>query len=127
MHKTLGYDGSAAKNIAKWAKRLKTQVQYRMSDAFDPVPVIIFPFAFKLACDTHGSLEGAAQWLFYYFIKSSSAAALNTRLCLKQTSLSNTHKAIEVILTTYPEMVSYLLQSYVTDDVISESDAAITR
>lgn len=33
----------------------------------------------------------------------------------------------ELMLSMYPEVVSYLRQIYATDDVIGETDAALTR
>lgn len=83
------YDETVPKNIAKWAKILQTQMRSHTSDAFDPIYVISFLSSFKFACAVSRIHGGAVMRFFPIFMKISSAAALNARLRLKPTSLSN--------------------------------------
>lgn len=98
-----------------------------MFGAREPISVIGFLYAFKLARATNKIHESAVMWLFHFFTKGSSATALNARLVLKPTLSLNTPWAKERMLRTYLEVVNVLLQNYVTDDVIAESDSALTR
>lgn len=118
------YDDRVAKRVAKWAKRLQVQMKTNIFDSFDPISIISFLSAFKLACDTNGVHEGAAMWLLHFFMKKPAAAALNSRISLPSKS-HRRHK--EGTLTTYCEVVNYLLETYATDDVIAETDAEILR
>lgn len=54
------HDGNVAKNIAKWALRLQSEIQSQMFDAFDRIFVIRFLAAHKMAFNTTGILGGAA-------------------------------------------------------------------
>lgn len=60
-------------------------------------------------------------------MKGSLAAALNAHLFFKPDSSSITARPEKGMLRTYPKVVHYLLQTYTTDDVIAETDAALTR
>lgn len=60
-------------------------------------------------------------------MKNPLVTTLTAHLCLKPSALSSTQKPKERILRQYPEVVSYLYQTYANDYVIAEADAALTR
>lgn len=121
------YNGKVAQNTAKGAKRLQTQIQSRTLDEVDPISVISFLSAFKMARDTNEIQESAAKAAVHFFMEGSSAAALNARLRLEPTSSSSTPKTKEGMLSSYSEVIKVLLQTYATDDFISETDAALMQ
>lgn len=94
------------------------QMRSNTCDLLEPPPVASFLYAFMLACDTYGIHERTAMWLFDFFIKGSSGAALHVRLCLALRSSSDTHREKEEMLSVYPSMVNYLLLTYAKDDVV---------
>lgn len=63
----------------------------------------------------------------FFFMKSSSAAVVNARLCLKPTSSLNTTGGKKKSSRTYPKVMTYLLQTFAIDEGIAEVDAALTR
>lgn len=73
-----------------------------------------------MACDSNGIHDGAAIWLFHFFVKKSASTVLNIMLASK-------HKAQSRILlvgnttalTTYPQAVNCLLRTYATDEDIA--------
>lgn len=103
------------------------QMQSQKFEAFKLISVIDFLSAFKLACGTDGSHDGAAMCLFQIFMTGSSTATLNARLYLKQTSSSNSSIEKEGMLRLHPEVVRLLFQTDATNDGIAETDAALWR
>lgn len=67
--------------------------------------------------------ESAAMWLFLFFMKGSSAAALNGHL-----PISETYFIVEYVrckernVEDLPEAVNYPLQIYETDTGTTETD-----
>lgn len=102
-------------------------MQYHIFDAFDLLSVISFLSALNSPCNTNGSHEGAKMWLFHFFMKSSSAFALNARVCLKTVSSSYPSSATGELLETCLDTVKYPFQTYATDDVIAETITALTH
>lgn len=98
------------------------QVQKKTSpfDLFDPISIIAFLSAFKPACDTNGMHKGADMWLLHFFMKKQAAAALKLRIALLPRSC---RRRKEGALTTYWEVVNYLLDTYATDDVVAKTHA----
>lgn len=60
------------------------------------------------------------MWLFSYFLKKSTEAALTARLLLKSKSSQYSFK--EGVLKTYCKVVNHLLETYTTEEFISEKD-----
>lgn len=75
--------------------------------------------SFKTTCESNGTHEGAAMLLPPHFTKEPAKGALSYRMCATKKSI--THK--EGTLTTYCQVVNYLLETSATDDVVSEVDA----
>lgn len=115
------YGGNVTKKIAKSAERLQPQMRSHLFDSFGLISIISVLSVFRLACDINEIQEGAAIWLFHSFMKGSSTAALNTRICLKTTSLSNTLRVKERMLTTCQKVMSYLHQTYAADAALTRS------
>lgn len=77
---------------------------------------------FKNACGSIGIYEEAAMWQFQNFFKERAKAALIHRVCTTRKDDSQS----EGRLTTYCQVVCYLLATYATDNVIAEAKANIT-
>lgn len=58
--------------------------------------------------------------LFLYFIRKSVAAKLSARLLLKTNS---SQYSFEGVLTIYFQAVSHLLETYTTDDIITDTNS----
>lgn len=65
------------------------------------------------------------MWLFDFFLKKQTAAALNSRIAL--TFKSSCKRQKEGTITTYCEIVNYLLETYAIVNVNSETDGEIMR
>lgn len=66
------------------------------------------------------------MYLFYSFMKDFSTTALGKRLCLKSTS-STLIKEKEKMFRPDQKLLPYLLQTYVTDDVIAMTSTALLQ
>lgn len=113
-------------NIDKMSRRMTVQIQSYIFEPFEPTSIIWFLSNFKLACDTNGIHEGAAVWLFNFFIKKSVSTVLNTRLASKHTAHTRmpfTEKTTSIM--TYPQVVNYLLRTYGKDENIAETEDGI--
>lgn len=82
-------DGNVTKNSARSTMRLLPQMRSHMLDEPGPISVISFLFAFMLACNTKEIHNGLDTWFFQYLMKTSSTGALNARLSVEPTPLSN--------------------------------------
>lgn len=89
-------------------------------DHLDPVSVIGILSGFKLACNTNVFHESAELWLVLKFMKRTAGAALTATLSLK--SKSPKKKTKEGVVTTNIQVLSHMLKTYATDDVIAEVD-----
>lgn len=59
------------------------------------------------------------MWLLHFYMKESTSSALHTRLASTyeaRTRAISTRKT--AMLTTYPQVVNYLLRTYATDEKI---------
>lgn len=103
----------------------------RKSPTFDPLnPISILGFlnSFKLACDANGNHEGTAMWLFHFSINKSASKVLNARLSADHTNEKVSRKTTvkSKYLATYPQVVYFLLAKYATNEIIAETESAIT-
>lgn len=89
----------------------------------DPTFVLSFLQKFKSACDSNGVYEEAAMWLFPYFLKELAKAALSNYMMTQNSG--QTH--FEGKLTTYCQVVNYMLETYTADNVIVEIEPDINR
>lgn len=94
-------------------------MEARTFDPFDFVAIIAFIPSFKLACDTNRIYKGAALWLRYIFIKKQVATALKWKITLKTKSPRKRQKGR--IFTIYCEVENYLLETYVTDEIVAKT------
>lgn len=115
------------KNHRKVTKRLQTQMRSLMFDALHTISFISFLSAFKLASYINGVHDGTVICFFDFLMKGFCADVPSARFCLKPTSSSNTSMAKKGMLHTYLDVVSSLLWTYTTNDVIAETDSALTR
>jgi len=124
------YNSSVSKRISKMQKGMNVQLQSQKFDGTDPVTVINFLDAFQTACDTNGIHEGAAMWLFQFFLKNPAQATVKARLAADSPrkkkhrigSSSRRHLSNETEkLCSYVEVVQFLLLTYATDEVIAEA------
>lgn len=89
----------------------------------DPISVLIFLEKFKSACITNSIHEGASKWMFPYFFNKPAKAALSYRKTTQ--NLGQTH--FEDKLTTYCQVVNYMLKTYAADDIGAKREADINR
>lgn len=111
-------------SVTKLVKRLEVLKRSGHFDSFDPIWILSFLSAFKLACDTKGSHKRAAMWFLHCFMKKLAAAALNTRISLPS-MLYKCYKG--GTLSSCKEVVKYLLETSSTDEVIARIDTYIKR
>lgn len=116
------YNGHISEKMDKWARRMNVQMKSACFRPSDPISVLSFLHNFKMACDSNGIHEGAAMWLFQYFIKEPAKAPLMHRVCLTDKDSQQKGK-----LTTYCQVVNYLLVTYATDDEIAKAEAGIMQ
>lgn len=95
-------------------------MKHQVFDSFDPIFIISFLSAFKLAHDTNGVHKGTALWPCHFFIRRSAADALKIGVALR--SKSHKHQK-EGTVTSYCKAVNCLLETYGTKRVIAETDA----
>lgn len=89
------------------SKGMTALLKLDIFDSFDPISIILFLFNFKLACDTNGKHEDAANWLSNFFMKKPTSAVLNTKLASKrkgQTGMPSVEKTTK--LSSYPQDVT---------------------
>lgn len=70
--------------------------------------------------------DGAAMWLFHYFIKKASSAALCILLTLEPTRFARSTDDAHELPGSYLQVVSFLLATYVTNDGITETVKVIS-
>lgn len=88
-----------------------------------PISVFFFLYNFKAAWDRNGLHEDGAIWLFQRFMKYPAKAGLAHSICATKEVSSQKKKT----LTTYCQLVNYLLSPYATDDVIAEIKGETTN
>lgn len=98
------------------------QIRSGIFDIFDPVFILSYLSAFKLAHDTHGVGEGAAPCLLHFFVTRLAAAALDARIIFKSKS---DKREEEGTVTSFSDFVTYLLETYRNDDIIPETDTDV--
>lgn len=58
-------------------KRMTAETMPHKFNHFDSISIIGFLKNFKLACHTNGMHEGAAMWLFHFFINKTVSTVQN--------------------------------------------------
>lgn len=112
------FNGHVASNVAKFVKRLRSQLKETEFDESDPISVLAFLKEFRDACDSIGVHEGVAMWLFPHFMKKPASSSLSARLSSRKSKSSGLH---DERLSSYVEVVNFMLATYATDDVIARA------
>lgn len=129
----LRYNKTISSYIAKLAKKIKLQIKAPLFNPKNPTCITRFIATFILAYEASYIHERAAMSLLPHFVHEMPADALNSRLYAKNclTSLAATLRKQELrsqkILWSYPEMITYLQKTFVTDQAIAEYRASIPR
>ena len=85
---------------------------------YDPISVLGFLARFKAACDRNGLHDSAAMWCFTIFMTGLALTRTQGRL-LRESRVSDRRR--KETLTSYPEVVNYLLRTCATDEVKVEA------
>lgn len=117
------YDEDVAEKIPKWSTRLTIQMKSQTFDAETSIKMLRSLSNFKLACHTNSVHEGAAMWILDPFMKKPASAVLNAWICLK---MKKKRCQAGRTLTTYCEVVNYMLSHYAIDFVLAKTDAEMT-
>lgn len=104
--------------IDKLHRKLKVQMGSFTFDGSDPISVLGFLERFKTACNHNHVHEDAAIWLFQFFLEGQAQAMLQSRLVGSSMAIDAKHREL---LTSYPQVVNFLIRNYATDEVIAEA------
>lgn len=113
---TLEYIGHITRKIAKWAKFIDVQMKSAVFKPLDPIYVLLFLYISKNTFHGNKILKGAVMWLFSYSMKKTASNALLYRM----SAIENNEPYKGGKLKTYYQVVNYFLETYATDDVITE-------
>lgn len=89
----------------------------------DPIPILSFLHSFKTTCDSNGIHEEAAMGLFQNFMNDRAKVAFAHPVCTTE----NDDLQSERKLTTFCQVVNYLLATYAIEKVIAKEGAKITN
>ena len=105
-------------NMGRMQKKLITPMKDRTFSGDDPITVLGFLAHYKDACNLNDISEPVAYWMIQNFLEGRALALVQTRMSGLTMSVDSDRGEM---LTTYPEVVNFLLQTYATDDVIAEA------
>lgn len=80
--KSSHYNDEVARNVSRWTKRFQIQIKLHGFDLFEPISIISFLSAFRLACDINRVNGVEALGLLLIFIKFHAAATLTDHIAL---------------------------------------------
>ncbi|CAN8070208.1 unnamed protein product [Agarophyton chilense] len=118
INKTSEYTQENAQKITKHHKKLRFEMGDTTFTGTDPIAKTEFLQKFKLACDQNGFFEGAAMWLFQFYLKVQAYYLLQGRILGNTLAMDGDGTEM---LESYPEVVNFLLETYATDEVIQEA------
>ena len=112
---------------AKTQQRVEIRMQKQVFSGSDPIAILNFLKTFKDACDGSNVNEGAAMWLFQYFLTPTAKTLVTQRLkqpatTKKQRAKDRKHKK----LTSYAAIVNLLLHEYASDDIIAKAHSDLS-
>lgn len=116
------YTDEDARKMKRWITGAEVEMRTRLFNGSDPITILTFLSSFRSSCDSIGVHEGAALWLFQYFLRDPAKASLTARLGRPHERGSKAGK-----LTSYCQVVNHLLRTFATDDIIAEAEADLTR
>ena len=130
MQRSAEYTTKMESRTAKTQQRVEIRMQKQVFSGTDPIAILNFLKTFKDACDGSNVNEGAAMWLFQYFLTSTAKTLVTQRLKQPGTTAKQRAKdRKEKKLTSYAGVVNLLLHEYASDDIIAKahSDLATFR
>lgn len=89
-----------------------------MFDSSDAFSILGFLPTFQMACGINEIHEMPAMWLFHFYKKRPAGATLRTPACVS----SSSHAREVCELKSYCKFVNYLLATYITDDINTETN-----
>lgn len=119
------YDDTVSSYIAKLFKKVKSQIKAHFFNLCDRISIIGLLVTFKLAFDTNKIHKGAAMWVLPHDGKKTLSNVHNRRTCAEDRSASlaasmrNKETRPRKLLRSYPELVTYLLEKFATDQAIA--------
>ena len=120
------YSRKDAERIPRWKRRMATEMEDHKFDGNDKIRVLSFLVAFRSACDTMGIHEGAAVYLITSFMSGNPQQDLKSRLELRSGPFRGSRSRLTK-LSTYCQVINYLLGAYADNQIISRSHNDIIR
>ena len=121
------YSPKDSRNLPSFKKKMMPEMEHHTFDGKYPIRILDFLASFRRACDGMGVHEGAALFLFAYFLKGIPENDLVNRI-QSDPGKNPTHRTRrEDILTSYCQVVNYLLRTYADNQTISNTNAEIVR
>lgn len=109
------------------------QVKAHFFKKGDPISIICFLVTFEVACNSNETHEGAAMWIFQYYVHENFEKALNSHM-YAESWLAPLTASVQIewhrsgrTLRPCPETVKYPLRKYVSDQAVPEHDASILQ
>ena len=99
-------------------KRMTVQMKTSTFSGHDPIAVLNFLNKFKAACDINRIPESLAVWCFQFFVTGRAHSLVMNRLTVQSIAVDVQQQDT---LTSYREVVNFLLRTYATDEIIAES------
>ena len=118
LHNRSGrYNAKVASMVSRAGKRMALQMKGVTFSGDDPIAVLNFLSRFTAACNQNGVHEGAALWCFQFFMTGTALAKEQTRI-VGESGVADARR--DEVLSSYPEVVNYLLRTYATNEVYAE-------
>ena len=108
------YDHAVSRRLASLVRGLRHSVEDKF-DGQDPIEILRFLRSFKEAADHHDVSEGAAARLLPYFLDGIAREGYKAHL-------DDAPMGMEL----FPYMVQYLLETYATDEALTQAYLAVT-
>ena len=125
LHNRSGrYNAKVAITVSRAGKRMALQMKGVTFSGDDPIAVLNFLSRFTAACNQNGMHEGAALWCFQFFMTGTALAKVQTRI-VGESGAADARR--DEVLSSYPEVVNYLLRTYATNEVMAEAYADVTN
>ena len=125
-NKNSRYNKQDSKNVKRFLKDLNVQLRNQHFNGSNPIQVLTFLREFRDACNTNGVHEGAARWLFQFFLDGTAKANLARGSARTGRALSSARSGSKDGMT-YCQAVQYLLRVYATDDAIATAHMDISQ
>lgn len=93
-------------------------------DRMDLISITGFLQGLNISCDSNVIHEGAAIWMFQYFMRRSAAGVFAA--CLFPNANDSYYIVRKQVIKKYFQMVSHLLETYATDYIMAKMDGKIS-